>query len=66
MVGVPVAKPPGFFFFFPHSPLEQVHLYGEATLKSWGAVLLYVLVYGMTDQLMKRGVGRAGWQVHLW
>ena len=39
-----------FFFFFPHSPLEQVHLYGEATLKSWGAVLLYALVCGMTNQ----------------
>ena len=25
------------FFFFLHSPLEQVPLYGEATLKSWGA-----------------------------
>ena len=69
-----MAKPPGVFiiylfiiFFFPrHSPLEQVHLYGEATLKSWGAVLLYALVCGMTNQPIKRGVGRGGWQVHLY
>ena len=44
-----------FFFFlgggvFPPSPFEQVPLYGEATLRSWGAVLLYALVCGMTDQ----------------
>ena len=39
-----------FFFFFPHSPLEQVHLDGEVTLKSWGAVLLHALVCGMTNQ----------------
>ena len=45
-------------FFFPsYSPLEQVHLYGEATLKSWGAGLLYSLVCGMTNQ-QKKG----GWQ----
>ena len=53
-------------FFSPHSPLEQVPLYGEASLKSWGAVLLYALVCGMTNQLIKRGVGRGGWQVHLY
>ena len=53
-------------FFFPHSPLEQVPLYGEATLKSWGAVLLYALVCGMTNQPIKSGVGRGGWQVHLY
>ena len=41
-----------FFFFFPP------HLYGEATLKSWGAVLLYALVCGMTNQPIKREVGR--------
>ena len=35
---------------FPPSPFEQVPLYGEATLRSWGAVLLYALVCGMTDQ----------------
>ena len=58
-----MAKPPGFFFS-PHSPLEQVHLYGEATLKSWGAVLLYALVCGMTNQPIKRGVGRGGWHLH--
>ena len=41
-----------FFFFgvFPPSPFEQVPLYGEATLRSWGALLLYALVCGMTDQ----------------
>ena len=39
-----------FFFVFPPSPFEQVPLYGEATLRSWGAVLLYALVCGMTDQ----------------
>ena len=37
-------------FFFPHPPFEQVPLYGEATLKSWGAVRLYALVCGMTNQ----------------
>jgi len=40
-----------YIFFcdvFPPSPFEQVPLYGEATLRSWGAVLLYVC--GMTDQ----------------
>ena len=36
-------------FFFP-LPFEQVPLYGEATLKSWGAVRLYALVCGMTNQ----------------
>ena len=42
----------GIFFFgvFPPSPFDQVPLYGEATLRSWGAVLLYALVCGMTDQ----------------
>ena len=41
-----------YFFFgvFPPSPFEQVPLYGEATLRSWGAVLLYALVCGLTDQ----------------
>ena len=42
-----------FFFFlgvFPPSPFEQVPLYGEATLRSWGAVLRYALVCGLTDQ----------------
>ena len=41
-----------FFFFgvFPPSPFEQVPLYGEAALRSWGAVLLYALVCGLTDQ----------------
>ena len=39
-----------FFCVFPPSPFEQVPLYGEATLRSWGAVLLYALVCGMTDQ----------------
>ena len=48
-----MAKPPGFFFF--PSPLEQVHLYGKATLKSWGAVLLYALVCGMTNQPKQKG-----------
>ena len=48
----------GEVFFFPHSPLEQVPLYEEATLKSWGAVLLYALVCGMTNQPIKKG----GWQ----
>ena len=46
------------FFFPPHSPLEQVHLYGEATHKNWGAVLLYSLVCGMTNQ----GWARGGWR----
>ena len=56
-----------FFFFSPHPPFEQVPLYGEATLKSWGAVLLYALVCGMTNQpIKKRVVGRGGWQVHLY
>ena len=39
-----------FYFFFSHPPFEQVPLYGEATLKSWGAVRLYALVCGMTNQ----------------
>ena len=47
-----------YFFFKPHSPFEQVPLYGEATLRSWGAVLLYALVCGMTNQPIKKG----GWQ----
>ena len=41
-----MVKPPGFFF--PHSPFKQVRLYGEATDKNWGAVLLYSLC-GMTQ-----------------
>ena len=65
LAGVPIWRSRQGFFFFP-SPLEQVHLYGEATLKSWGAVLLYALVCGMTNQLIKRGVGRGGWQAHLY
>ena len=49
------------FFFPPHSPLEQVHLDGEATLKNWGAVLLYALVCGIANQIKKKGgVGRGG------
>ena len=36
----------------PPFPFEQVPLYGEATLRSWGAVLLYALVCGMTEQLI--------------
>ena len=39
-----------YIYIFSPSPFEQVPLYGEATLKSWGAVLLYALVCGMTDQ----------------
>ena len=41
-----------FFFLvcFSPYPFEQVPLYGEATLRSWGAVLLYSLVCGVTDQ----------------
>ena len=36
-------------------------------LSSWGAVLLYALVCGMTNQPIKKwGVGREGWQVHLY
>ena len=51
----------GDFFFPPHSPLEQVHLDGEATLKNWGAVLLYALVCGIANQIKKKGgVGRGG------
>ena len=59
-------------FFFSHPPFEQVPLYGEATLKSWGAVRLYALVCGMTNQPINKkgglagGVGRGGWQVHLY
>ena len=52
------------FIFFPPPPFEQVPLYGEATLKSWGAVLLYALVCGMTNQpIKKRGVGRCTYMV---
>ena len=37
-------------------------------LSSWGAVLLYALVCGMTNQPINKngGVGREGWQVHLY
>ena len=49
-----------FFFSLPHSPLEQVHLYGEATLKNWGAVLLYSLVCGITNHNKNGGVGSGG------
>ena len=35
-------------------------LYGEATLKSWGAVRLYALVCGMTNQPINKKGGLAG------
>ena len=38
--------PPPFFFFPP--PLEQVHLYGEATRTNWGAG--YALVCCMAEE----------------
>ena len=57
LAGVPIWRSRQGFFFSP-SPLEQVHLYGEATLKSWGSSTAIRIGMWHDKSTNKKG----GWQ----